>query len=75
GKNLQISTSIEDYYKRVKAMSLKNPTIFGFGIKDKASFQKACEYANGAIVGTAFVKLLEEENYLEMIPGFVKSIK
>ncbi len=75
GANLQMSTNIEDYYKRVKAMQLKNPTIFGFGIKDNVSFRKACEYANGAIVGTAFVKLLGEDNYLDKIPGFVKSIR
>lgn len=56
-------------------MHLKNPTIFGFGIKDNASFKKACEYANGAIVGTAFVKLLGDVDYLEKIPGFVNTIK
>jgi tryptophan synthase alpha chain len=75
GINLQLSNSIEDYYKRIKAMKLKNPTIFGFGITNNESFKKACEYANGAIVGTAFVKLLGTENYLEKIPGFVKSIR
>ena len=75
GINLKLSNSIEDYYKRIKAMQLKNPTIFGFGITNNESFKKACEYANGAIVGTAFVKLLGTENYLEKIPGFVKSIR
>ncbi len=70
-----MSDSIEDYYKRVKGMQLKNPAIIGFGISDSKSFNKACEYANGAIVGSAFVKLLGEENYLEKIPGFVKAIK
>jgi tryptophan synthase alpha chain len=75
GANLQMSDNIEDYYKRIKAMHLKNPTIFGFGIKDSATFKKACEYANGAIVGTAFVKLLGTEGYLGEIPEFVKAIR
>jgi tryptophan synthase alpha chain len=75
GGNLNVSDSIEDYYKRVKAMQLKNPAIIGFGISDSKSFSKACEYANGAIVGSAFVKLLGEDNYLEKIPAFVKTIK
>jgi tryptophan synthase alpha chain len=75
GGSLNVSDSIEDYYKRVKAMQLKNPSIIGFGISDSKSFNKACEYANGAIVGSAFVKLLGEDNYLEKIPAFVKSIK
>lgn len=75
GGNLQVSENIEEYYKRVKAMQLKNPAIIGFGISDHTSFKKACEYASGAIVGSAFVKLLATENYLEKIPGFVNSIR
>jgi len=75
GANLQMSTNIEDYYKRIKAMHLKNPTIFGFGIKDSATFKNACQYANGAIVGTAFVKHLGTKGYLGNIPGFVRAIR
>ncbi|HEY4325812.1 MAG TPA: tryptophan synthase subunit alpha [Mucilaginibacter sp.] len=75
GVNLRLSNSIEDYYKRVKAMELKNPTIFGFGITNNESFRKACEYANGAIVGTAFVKFLATENYMEKIDMFVDAIR
>jgi tryptophan synthase alpha chain len=75
GTALQLSVNIEDYYKRIKAMQLKNPAIIGFGITDDKSFNKACEYASGAIVGTKFVKLLGEENYLEKIPEFVKNFR
>jgi tryptophan synthase alpha chain len=75
GKNLQVSDAIEDYYKRIKAMQLKNPAIIGFGISNNETFKKACEYAQGAIVGSAFVKFLETENYLERIQEFVRSIK
>jgi len=75
GANLQMSANIEDYYKRIKAMQLKNPTIFGFGIKDSATFKNACQYANGAIVGTAFVKHLGTDDYLDKIPEFIKSIR
>ena len=75
GGNLDVSTNIEEYYKRVKAMQLKNPTIIGFGITDSTSFNKACQYANGAIVGSKFVKLLEEDNYLQKIPAFISSIR
>ncbi|TSJ37387.1 tryptophan synthase subunit alpha [Mucilaginibacter corticis] len=75
GGNLDVSDSIQAYYTRVKAMALKNPTIIGFGISDNATFTKACEYANGAIVGSKFVKLLESENYMDQIPDFIKSIR
>jgi len=75
GGSLDVSNTIEDYYKRVKAMRLKNPIIIGFGISKKANFDKACEYANGAIVGSAFVKLLSEADYLDKISEFIKAIK
>jgi tryptophan synthase alpha chain len=75
GKNLQLSNIIEDYYKRVKAMQLKNPAIIGFGITNNETFKKACEYARGAIVGSAFVKFLGTDDYLERISEFIKSIK
>ena len=75
GGNLQVSVNIEDYYKRIKAMQLKNPAIIGFGISDNKTFTKACEYASGAIVGSAFVKLLASDDYLDKIPAFVQSIR
>ena len=50
------------YFKRLKSLNLKNPVLVGFGIKDKETFQKACGYANGAIIGTAYIKALENAN-------------
>nr|MBC7611429.1 tryptophan synthase subunit alpha [Pseudopedobacter sp.] len=76
GKDLNVSKEIGDYYNRVKAMHLKNPLIIGFGISDHQSFSRANQYANGAIVGTAFVKELgDPENYLSHIPEFIRKIK
>jgi len=75
GSSIQQSDNIEAYYQRVKQMNLKNPAIFGFGITDKPTFGKACSYGRGAIIGSRFVKLLGEEDYLEKIPGFIKAIK
>jgi tryptophan synthase alpha chain len=50
------------YFKKLQAMTLKNPLLVGFGIKDKASFTYASGFANGAIIGTAFIKALEKTN-------------
>lgn len=58
-KNL---TDQEAYFKRLKELELKNPVLVGFGIKDKETFTKACGYANGAIIGTAYIKALEGTN-------------
>ncbi|HVX00291.1 MAG TPA: tryptophan synthase subunit alpha, partial [Candidatus Babeliaceae bacterium] len=76
GGNLNVSDKIENYYKRVKAMKLKNPVIIGFGISNNATYKKACEYANGAIVGSAFVKYLgSRKDYLAGIGEFIKNIR
>jgi tryptophan synthase alpha chain len=76
GKNLEINDSVDTYFKRVEDMQLKNPTIVGFGIANKAAFDKACQYNSGAIVGSAFVKHLNStKDYLAGIPEFIKQFK
>jgi len=72
GKNLSLSQVTEDYFSRVAGMELKNPAVIGFGISDQASFDKACQYAQGAIIGTAFVKAIESGDLKENIQGFMK---
>ena len=72
GKNLSLSQVTEDYFSRVAGMELKNPAVIGFGISDQASFDKACQYAKGAIIGTAFVKAIESGDLRENIQGFMK---
>ena len=49
----------EGYFERLKNMGLRNPVLVGFGIRDKASFEAASRYANGAIIGTAYIRALE----------------
>ena len=53
------------YFKRLKEMKLKNPVLIGFGIKDKSTFNAACEYASGAIIGTAYIKALESNGSIQ----------
>ena len=49
------------YFKKIEGMHLNNPLMVGFGISNKATSQAACEHASGAIIGSKFVTLLEEE--------------
>lgn len=72
GKNLQLSDTTEAYFARVAALNLNNPVMIGFGINSKETFTKACEYANGAIIGTAFVRALEAGNDKENIEAFME---
>lgn len=75
GKNLAVSSDVESYFSRIQDMRLKNPAMIGFGISDKVSFDKAAQYTRGAIVGSAFVKLLGQGKAMEKIPEFIRSIK
>ena len=50
------------YFKKLYDMKLSNPVLVGFGIKDKQTFNAACEYTNGAIIGTAYIKALENSS-------------
>ncbi|HTL06686.1 MAG TPA: tryptophan synthase subunit alpha [Chitinophagaceae bacterium] len=52
-------TDVNAYLRRLKGYQLKNPVLVGFGIKDKESFNAACQHANGAIIGSAYIKALE----------------
>lgn len=49
----------EAYFKKLERMNLKNPVLVGFGIKDKKTFQAACKYSNGAIIGSAYINALK----------------
>ena len=51
----------QDYFRRINAMNLRNPRMIGFGISNKQTLQSAQQNAAGAIIGSKFVTLLDEE--------------
>ncbi len=66
---------VENYLQRLQSMKLTNPILVGFGIKDKATFDAACRYANGAIIGSAYIKTLEQGNDIKRTTSsFVKAV-
>ena len=57
-------------------MKLSNPSLVGFGISTHESFATVCQYARGAIIGSAFVKMLADSKDLDRDIGkFVKEIR
>ena len=58
GKSGEITQAQKDYFARIAALDLPQPRLIGFGISDAKSFRTACEYANGAIIGSAFIRAL-----------------
>lgn len=55
----------ESYFERIKNMSLLNEVLIGFGIKDHQTFTQACKYAAGAIIGTAYIKTIENTDNID----------
>lgn len=49
-----------EYFNRINSMNLKNPRLIGFGISNKATLNTVNEYSSGAIIGSAFIKALNE---------------
>jgi len=73
GQN-NISNEQIEYFDKLNSMHLKTPTLIGFGIHDNATFSQACNHANGAIIGSAFIRMLKKEG-VDAIPDFIKSIR
>ena len=64
------------YFQRIKNLSLRNATVIGFGISDSTNFKTACQYAQGAIIGSAFVKMLGgSQDLARDIPAFVSKLR
>ena len=66
----------EEYLNRLATLDLKNPVMIGFGIKNKADFNKVTEKADGGIIGTAFVNiLLSKKDWRSKCESFIHSIQ
>lgn len=66
----------QDYFHRLQQMNLKSPVLVGFGIKDRDTFEAACQFTNGAVIGTAFIKALQQEGDLNThISSFIKQVR
>ena len=49
-----------DYFRRIDGMDLKHARLIGFGISNERTYQEACRYSSGAIIGSQFIKCLEK---------------
>ena len=53
---------VDAYLQKLKQMQLNNPILVGFGVKDAASFELATRHTTGAIIGSAYIKALENSS-------------
>ncbi len=47
------------YFRHIDSLNLTHRRLIGFGISNQATFNEACRYSSGAIVGSFFIKCLE----------------
>ena len=66
----------ETYFKNLQTLRLNNPFLIGFGVSSHQTFSKASQYGSGAIIGSAFINLLQRSADLKSdIPQFINSIR
>jgi tryptophan synthase alpha chain len=76
GAKSEITGVQRQYFERIKNMQLSIPRLIGFGISNKETFDQACAHANGAIIGSAFINLLDRSKDLKKdIREFINGIK
>ena len=64
------------YFKKIAGLKLQNPFLIGFGINNKKTFANACNYATGAIVGSAYITALAAStDIFKSTINFVKTLK
>jgi len=63
------------YLDRLEKLKLKNPVLAGFGIRNREDFKQVCNFANGAIIGSAYIQALSQENSVnKATKSFLSSI-
>lgn len=76
GAKKGISDNQLSYFNRINGLQLKNPRLIGFGISSNETFETACKYANGAIIGSAYIKMLAKAGDIEKDTlSFIQKIK
>lgn len=76
GAKNEISDKQLAYFNRVNAMQLDHPRLIGFGISSHETFSTACRYANGAIIGSAFINALRDSEEVTVTTReFVRRIR
>ncbi len=73
-----INKAQNNYFASVKSQFPETRSLIGFGIHDTATFTNACRYADGAIIGSSFVRALQtarKENIAEIVHSFVDGLR
>lgn len=71
-----VSEIQKNYFERIQSFGLQNPRLIGFGISNAETFGNACHYANGAIIGSAFVNALGTDAPVpQKVSAFIHTVR
>ncbi|MHC1636125.1 MAG: tryptophan synthase subunit alpha, partial [Candidatus Methanospirareceae archaeon] len=80
GAREKLSDKIGGVVRRIRKFNEDIPLAVGFGISKPEHIRQVCEIADGGIVGSAFIKIIEgnladEERMLKALEDFSRSLK
>ena len=63
GSKFEITDELESKYQKIRSILNNTPLMMGFGISNLTDAKKAQEYCDGAIIGSAYIKsILNQED-------------
>jgi len=74
GQKKNLEDSSFKYFDKISSMNLNNPSIAGFGISNRQTYEKVIERSKGAIIGSAFINFIEQ-NGIDSIGDFIKKFR
>lgn len=64
------------YFKKIEDLHLSNPTLVGFGVSNKETFDAAAAHSRGCIIGSAFVRALGEKPTIkEAVQSLISKVR
>jgi len=75
GKKNEFSEEQIKGFERIKQFNLSVPVLVGFGIHNNKTFSTVCDYFDGAIIGSAFIRSLAKGTNVNEFIDYVKKNK
>lgn len=74
GARTQLSADLTEFVNRVRKVA-RQPLCVGFGISTPAQAKEIARFADGIIVGSRIIQLMEEDASLAAVKDFVKGLR
>ncbi len=74
GARDELPQELEDFVARVRA-STEKPLCVGFGVSTPEQAQRIAKVADGVIVGSRIIQLLDEDKSLKNVHSFIKCLR